>query len=165
MLQIASATTRKLIGILASSGGIAGALAALSSQLGLALPAITPHQIIAQNVAPELSERSTVSKYPLIYVYCSKMVNDLREKFRKFSGDLQMVIETRVSQDRLEQIETHLQAYVDAITGVLDSSRGDWGDGVFYGGGYEVTFGSVKLGGRNFIQIAKVSFAVEISTD
>jgi hypothetical protein len=165
MLQIASATTTKLIGILASSSGIAGALAALSSQQGLVLPAISPHQIIAQNVAPELSERSTVSKYPLIYIYCSKMVNDLREKFRKFSGDVQMVVETRVSQDRLEQIETHLQAYVDAIAEVLDNSRGDWGDGVFYSGGYEVTFGSVKQGGRNFIQIAKVSFAVEISTD
>jgi hypothetical protein len=165
MLQIASATTKKLAGILASSNGVAAALAALSSQQGVALPAITPHQIIAQNVAPELSERSTVSKYPLIYVYCSKMVNDLREKFRKFSGDVQMVVETRVSQDRLDQIETHLQAYVDAITGVLDNSRGDWGDGVFYAGGYEVAFGGVKQGGRNFIQIAKVSFAVEISTD
>jgi hypothetical protein len=165
MLQIASATTKKLAGILASSNGVAAALAALSSQQGVALPAITPHQIIAQNVAPELSERSTVSKYPLIYVYCSKMVNDLREKFRKFSGDVQMVVETRVSQDRLDQIEAHLQAYVDAITEVLDNSRGDWGDGVFYGGGYEVAFGGVKQGGRNFIQIAKVSFAVEISTD
>ena len=165
MLQIASATTQKLAEILASSGGIAATLAALSSQQGLVLPAITLHQIIAQNVTPELSERSTVSKYPLIYVYCSKMVNELREKFRKFSGDVQMVVEARVSQDRLEQIETNLQAYVDAITAVLDNSRGDWGDGVFYGGGYEVTFGGVKQGGRNFIQIAKVSFAVEISTD
>jgi hypothetical protein len=53
--------------------------------------------------------------------------------------------------------------YVDAITQVLDKSRGDWGDGVFFDGGYEVTFGGVKHGGRNFLQIAKVVFALEIS--
>jgi hypothetical protein len=76
-----------------------------------------------------------------------------------------MVIEARVSQDRLEDMGKHAQLYVDAITQVLDSNRGDWGDGVFYSGGYEVTFNGVKQGGRNFIQIATVSFVLEISTD
>src|SRR5260370_41691144 len=128
-------------------------------------PEISVQQIIAQNAAGDLFERSTATKYPLIYVYCSKVVNQLREKFRKFSGDAQMVVEARVSQDRLEEMETHVQFYVDAITQVLDNNRGDWGDGVFYGGGYEVTYGGVKHGGRNFIQIAKVSFVLEISTD
>jgi hypothetical protein len=74
-----------------------------------------------------------------------------------------MVIEARVSQDRLDQIETNLQAYMDAITQVLDNSRGDLGAGIFFAGKYEVTFGGVKHGGRNFLQIAKVAFALEIS--
>lgn len=165
MLQIAIETTRKLAGLLSSPSGMPAVVAAISSEQGLALPAITPHQIIAQNVTPELAEHTTASKYPLIYVYCSKLVNDLREKFRTFSGDAQMVVEARISQDRLERIDTNLHAYVDAVTAVLDNNRGDWGDGVFYGGGYEITFGGVKQGGRNFIQIAKVSLAVEIGAD
>jgi hypothetical protein len=165
MLQIANTTTYKLAGILASSSGIAATMAALSTEQGVVLPVITPHQIIAQNVASELSERSASTKYPLIYVYCSKIANELREKFRTFSGDAQMVVEARVSQDRLEQMERNLHAYVDAIIDVLDRNRGDWGDGVFYGGGYEVTFSGVKQGGRNFIQIARVTFALEISAD
>ena len=74
-----------------------------------------------------------------------------------------MVIEARVSQDRLEDIGPNTQMYVDAITAVLDCNRGDWGDGVYYGGGYEVAFGGVKQGGRNFLQIAKVSIVLEIS--
>lgn len=164
MLQIATSTANKLTEILASNAGMPAAVAAMSSP-GLVLPAFTAHQVIAHNIAPELSERSTPSKYPLIYVYCSKLINELREKFRIFSGEAEMVVEARVSQDRLEQIDSNLQAYVDAITGVLDDHRGDWGDGVFYGGGYDVTFGAIKQGGRNFIQIAKVSFLVEISTD
>jgi hypothetical protein len=35
--------------------------------------------------------------------------------------------------------------------------------GVFYGGVYEVEYGAVKHGGKNFIQIAKVTFNLEIS--
>jgi hypothetical protein len=163
MLQIAGSSTQKALGYLAADGGLPAAVEALVLQQGMALPAITPQQIIAQNVAPDISEQSTINKYPLVYVYCNKVANLLREKFRTFSGDAQMVVEVRVSQDRLDQIETSLQAYADAVTQVLDNSRGDWGDGVFFAGEYEVTFGGVKHGGNNFLQIAKVSFALEIS--
>jgi hypothetical protein len=147
MAQIGSLTTKKLLGVMAGKDGLPAA------------------QILAQNVAPELAERSTASKYPLVYVYCTKIVNQLREKFRTFSGEAQMIVEARVSNDRLEEMEDLLQGYIDAITQVLDQSRGDWGDGVFYCGGYEVVFGGVKHGGRNFMQIAKVSLILEISTD
>lgn len=165
MLQIAGSSTQKVLGVLAADDGLPAAVEALVQQQGMTLPSIAAQQIIAQNVAPELSEKSTMTNYPLVYVYCNKVVNAGREKFRTFSGDAQMVVEARVSQDRLDQIETNLQAYVDAITQVLDNSRGDWGDGAFFDGGYEVTFGGVKHGGRNFLQIAKVSFVLEISAD
>jgi hypothetical protein len=165
MLQIAGPSTQKVLGVLAAPDGLPAAVEALNLQQGMKLPSIAPQQIIAQNVTPELSERSSANNYPLVYVYCSKVVNLLREKFRTFSGETQMVVETRVSQDRLDQLETNLQAYVDAVTQVLDNSRGDWGDGVFFDGGYEVAFGGVKHGGRNFLQIAKVSFVLEISAD
>jgi hypothetical protein len=165
VLQIAGSCTQKVLGVLAAAGGLPAAVEALVLQQGLILPAISVQQIIAQNVTPDLSEQSAANNYPLVYVYCSKVTNELREKFRTFSGEAQMVVEARVSQDRLDQIETNLQAYVDAITQVLDNSRGDLGDGAFFAGQYEVTFGGVKHGGRNFLQIAKVSFVLEISAD
>jgi hypothetical protein len=135
----------------------------VSADRGVELREIGADQMLAQNVAAEVSERTAVTKYPRIYAYCTKVVNDLREKFRLFSGEAQMVIEVRVSQDRLECIEDQLQMYVDAVTQMLDASRGDWGDGTYYAGEYEITFTSVKQGGRNFIQTAKVSFPVEVS--
>jgi len=165
MLSIASVATHKLAGILAASNGVPAAVEALTSQQGVTLPQIGAQQIVAQNVGPDIAEKSVISKYPLIYVYCSKLVNDLREKFRTFSGDAQMSAEARVSQDRLDGLESNLHVYVDAITSVLDGNRGDWGDGFFYGGGYEVTFSKVKHGGRNFLQTAEVSFALEVSAD
>lgn len=163
LLQIAMASTQKVMGILAADDGLPAAVEALVEQQGIALPLITPGQIIAQNVAADISEKSTMANYPLVYVYCNKVVNEVREKFRTFSGDAQMMVEARVSQDRLDQIETNLQAYVDAITQVLGDNRGDWGDGVSFDGGYEVTFSGVKHGGRNFLQIAKISFLLEVS--
>lgn len=165
MLQIAGPSTQKVLGVLAAPDGLPAAVEALNLQRGLKLAAISSQQIIAQNVTPDVSEQSTANNYPLVYVYCNKVANLLREKFRTFSGETQMVVEARVSQDRLDQIESNLQAYVDAITQVLGNSRGDWGDGVFFGGGYEVVFGGVKHGGRNFLQIAKVSFVLEISAE
>ena len=163
MLLIAGTSTQKVVGVLAAGSGLSAVLEALNIQQGVRLPRVTPQQIIAQNVTPEVSDQSTVDNYPLIYVYCTKVVNDLREKFRTFSGEAQMVVEARVSQDRLDQIETNLQAYADAITQVLDDNRGDWGEGIFFNGEYEVTFGGVKHGGRNFLEIAKIAFALEIS--
>ncbi len=166
MAQIGGISTKKSMAVLIASGaGLPDTVDALSAEQEITLPAITAQQIVAQNVAPELSDRSTASKYPLVYIYCGKIVNQLREKFRTFSGSAQMVVEARVSQDRIDEMESHLQFYADAIMHVLDNNRGDWGDGVFYGGGYEVAFTAVKHGGRNFIQTAKVTFVLEISTD
>lgn len=162
MLQIAGTSTQKVMSVLAADDGLPAAVEALVQQ-GVGLAAIAAEQILARNVAAEIAEQSTASKYPLVYVYCSRVLNENREKFRAFSGEAQMTVEMRVSQDRIDQIETNVQAYVDAITEVLNDSRGDWGDGVFFDGGYEVTFGGVKHGGRNFLQIAKVAFVLEIS--
>ena len=163
MLQIAGSSTQKVWGVLSAVGGLPAAVEALVIQQGMKLTAITPQQIIAQNVPPDLSEQSTPNNYPLVYVYCNKVINQLLEKFRTFSGVAQMVVEARVSQDRIDQIECNLQAYVDAITQVLGNNRGDLGGGTYFDGGYEVTFGGVKHGGRNFLQIAKVAFDLEIS--
>ena len=132
---------------------------------GITLPVFNPHQVIAQNVAPEVIEKSKATHYPTVHLYCGKVINQLREKFRTFSGEAHMSIEVRLSQDRLDGLETMLQVYTDAVTRVLEQSRGDWGDGVFYCGGYEIAYGPVKHGGRNFLQIAKVTFVTEISTN
>ena len=62
-------------------------------------------QVRAQNVAADLAERAMGVQYPAVNVYCEKIVNDLREKFRTFSGTAQMAIELRHSQDRLEGMQ------------------------------------------------------------
>ena len=76
----------------------------------------------------------------------------------------QTVAEVRVSQDRIDGIEDQLRLYVDAITQVLDSNRGTWGQGMYFTGGYEVNFDAVQHGGSNFVQAARVSFELDLSS-
>lgn len=153
----------KVVERLAAPAGLNAQLAELGASQEEPPAGIDAGQMTAQNVAMELAERSRQVRYPAVHIYCEKLVNALREKFRTFSGRAEMTVEVRVSQDRLEGMEETLQTYVDAVTRVLDRNRGDWGDGMFYGGGYEAAFGPVKHGGKNFVQVGKVTFQVEVS--
>ena len=119
--------------------------------------------VLAQNVSVDISDKAGHAHYPALLVYCDKLSNSLKEKFRRFSGKVHMVVEVRHSQDRLESIEANLQTYVDAVCALLDDSRGDWGNGSFYTGGYEVSYDPVARGGQNYLQKAKVGFDVEVS--
>ena len=88
--------------------------------------------------------------YPVVQVYSDRVRNLLTEKFRTFSGKVRTVAEVRVSQDRIEGIEDQLRLYVDAVTQVLDTNRGSWGQGAFFTGGYEVNFDPVTAGREEF---------------
>jgi hypothetical protein len=162
--RIGSAVTTKVLARMNSgTAGVNAGLAALThGDSGLAA-ALGGTQIRAQNVAADLAEKSVGTQYPAVNVYCERIVNNLIEKFRRFSGTVEMAIEIRHSQDRLEGLQDRLELYADAVSQSLDAARGDWGDGMYYAGGYEVAFGPVKHGGRNFLQQAKVTFKIGAS--
>ncbi|HVO97429.1 MAG TPA: hypothetical protein VMT15_05150 [Bryobacteraceae bacterium] len=164
MAQTASAVSQIFAGFLtAADTGVSSAVATLAADSGVALAPIPPAHIVTQNMAAEISERASVVKYPVVQVYSDRVRNLLTEKFRRFSGKVRTVAEVRVSQDRIEGLEDQLRLYVDAVTQVLDANLGDWGQGAFYAGGYEATFEPVKQGGKNFLQVAKVTFEVDMS--
>jgi hypothetical protein len=119
--------------------------------------------IVALNASVEISDKVGYVQYPALLVYCDKLANTLKEKFRNFSGAAHVVVEVRHSQDTLPGLDSTVQVYADAVCALLDDSRGDWGSGLFYGGGYDVSFEPVGRGGRNFLQRAKVGFDVEVS--
>jgi len=160
---IGSAATAKVIQMITGTSGVNAGLAALTLGSTAAPSAFDMAQVRSQNVAADVAERSTVVQYPVVNVYCEKIVNSLAEKFRTFSGNLEMAIEVRHSQDRLDGLQDTLEIYTDALTQVLNGARGDWGAGMFYGGAYEASFGPVKKGGKNFIQVAKVTFEIGVS--
>jgi len=164
MAQAGSRVAGRLLEILTAPGaGLNAALSKLAEREGVPVETLPVGAVRVQNAAPEIAEKGAAGKYPSVHLYCEKLQNLMREKFRTFSGKARMVAEARLTQDRLEGVEQRTHIMVDAITDLLDASRGDWGSGMHFGGGYEVTFGPVKQGGRNYLQIAKVTFEVDIS--
>ena len=165
MANAGTIATSRFLHLLQTPAGLSETLAAVAELQGLTLPAIGAKQILAQNVKQQLIERSLEVKYPTLLLYCEKITNDLREKFRTFSGKAHLTLEVRVSQDRLEGLAQQLDVYVDTVTRILDQNRGDWGDGMFYTGGYEAVFEEMAHGGRNFIQTGKIRFEVAVSIE
>lgn len=165
MARSATIATQEVMARMQSEAGLAFSIAAISERESVALGPFAPEQLVARNMPAELAEKTAGVTYPLVHIYCERVVNDLREKFRVFSGTATMCMDVRVSHDRIDRVEQKLQFFVEAVTEVLDSNRGTWPRGMFYGGGYEVTFGALKHGGKNFIQTAKVRFDVNISSD
>lgn len=127
------------------------------------LKAVGIRSIVSQNVSPEIAEISGQALYPALLVYCDNVQNLMKEKSRDFSGKIHLVIEVRQTQETLKQIESNTEMYVDAICALLSDSRGSWGDGAYYSGAYRVDYEPVAFGGKNFLQRAKVNFAVDLS--
>jgi hypothetical protein len=119
--------------------------------------------IVTQNVSAEIAEISGQAEYPALLVYCDTVQNLMREKSRDFSGRINLVIEIRCTQETLKRIESNTEMYVDAVCALLSDSRGTWGDGASYSGAYQVDYEPVVFGGKNFLQRAKVNFAVDLS--
>jgi hypothetical protein len=156
-----AAATTKVREIMAAPTGLPFMAAEAAERERIAVAPVAAAQIVATNVASEMAEKTAGARYPAVYVYCAGMTNALKEKFRTFSGKIHMAVEVRVSHDRLEGLDKQAQVYADAVAQVLDAHRGDWGQGMFYTGTYEMEFGPVKRGGRNFIQTAKIQFDVD----
>lgn len=162
-IAIGSLITGQLTQLLTGKSGVNFYLSGAVRDNGQPFTPLNNTQVRAQNVAPDIADQSNTMQYPAVNVYCEKIVNSLVEKFRSFSGNVQAVVEARHSQDRLDGLQDTLENYVDAILQVLNANRGDWGSGMFYCGEYQVVFGAVKHGGKNFQQVAKVTFEIGVS--
>lgn len=161
--RIASATTEVLLGLLRSSAGINAAITEIAVERNTSLDEIQESSIRIGYLPPDAAEQGHLTRFPLLTIYCDKVCNLQREKFRSFSGRCRVNIELRVSGQRAEDLSQRLHLYVDALTGVLERSRGDWGQGISYGGGYEVLYAAIKSGGKNYVQAARVVAEVDVS--
>ncbi len=165
MSRVSSTAVRTLGRMMRAETGLNFATGQIREREQLAPGSLVEARVVESNAAPDLIEKRTGGTYPSVYLFCERIENVMVEKFRTFSGSAMMVAEIRVSQDHLTGIEDELRHHVDAVTQVLDFSRGDWGQGMFYGGGYRIDFEPVKHGGKNYLQTARISFALKVSVN
>ena len=162
MISLASTVESSALSYLTAPAGSTFQLNATAQSLG-AIPAILVQSVTIGSASAEIMEQSIVLAYPVFVLQCEKLSNTLKEKFRVFSGTAQLTVDVRYSQDQIGGITAVLQKYASAACQIFDGARGDWGNGLFYRGGYEVAFTAIRKGGKGFLQAAKVALSIDIS--
>jgi hypothetical protein len=117
--------------------------------------------LLVHNIGPDLADQNRSTIYPAIYLYAARMENLPRLRFGAFAGPIRLVADLRTTGERYDHLERDLTALVERVTAVLAARTGSWGEGLIYSGAYAVRFEPIKLGGRNFIQSAKIEIEIE----
>ena len=165
MTQAGTVAAAGLFDKLTGTAGLRDKLSGLAEDSVFELPVVELEQIQMRNIAADLHERSTALKYPLVLVYPERIKNEQKEKFKRFSGTVSLVVEIRLTQDQVEDLEAKTSAYVDSVTAVLEAAKGNWDNCSYFSGSYEVVFEPVKRGGTGFAQRARVLLPVHVSVE
>lgn len=155
--------TERILELLNGEGGLAESLEQLKETYGLDPARPEPAAVRVLKAGPDLAEKALGARYPEVRVYCERIRSRPTEKLRRFSGEIRMVLEARVSQDRLEGMTERLEYYCDALRDVLERRSGCIGPGLYLSGEYEVQVEPVKKGGSQFVQAARVTCTVIVN--
>lgn len=148
--------------LLSSEQGISQSWAAGSEAAESGVPRVASDQISTNNIPASLLSQQSAIRYPRFQVYCDRVENQMREKFNRFSGTAHLTIEIHHSGEKWEGVSSSLGLYIQSVTDVIESHRGELGDGMHLPGKYIVEVDSPKAGGRGFLQTARVRVPVEV---
>ncbi|MEX2302304.1 MAG: hypothetical protein WD733_15290 [Bryobacterales bacterium] len=161
MANLCLAAVTHLRGLFLAGDGLAYESGLIAARDGVELSGFTGDSVLVQNVASDLADESVPVQYPVVYLYTDRMDNRLVEKFRKFSGSIAVIAELRVSGERFTDLEGKLARYIEAVGVVLGRNQGSWTEHLAFSGAYEVRFERIRLGGKNFIQSARVEIELQ----
>jgi hypothetical protein len=163
MAPISLLVVQKMAALLKNGAALQQQLGAMAQSSGMNIPAITPSQVVLTAAGPDLSDKNVQLIYPRVCLYSSGVRNTQNEKFRSFSGAVFVTAEVWASGNLIDEAESRLHYYAEAVAQLLQKNKGDWGDGVFFGGAYDIQIQSPKIGGVGFVQSAKITCSVGVS--
>ncbi|MFL6465527.1 MAG: hypothetical protein ACJ73N_14095 [Bryobacteraceae bacterium] len=163
MLPLTMLTAQKVSDLFTKGSALQQEITALNKFCNANVPPIDVTQIILSSASQDMSDRDIQSTYPRICLYSAGIKNTQAEKFRSLSGSLAAVADIWTSGNLLSDIDQWIHFYVEALTNILRKSIGDWGDGIFFPGAYDVQFQSPKVGGLGFVQVARITFNLNVS--
>ena len=136
---------------------------AIGTAMNIDIPALLPNQVLLSSAAMALADSALQLSYPRICIYSSGSRNTKVEKFRSFSGTVGVTVEIWTSSDLLTQADEWIHLYAEGVTSLLRSNTGDWGDGFFYSGSYDLSFQAPKAGGLGYVECAQLTFDLTVS--
>lgn len=154
---------QKLAALLTTSSAISAAIGAMAADSGIDIPVISAEQVFLSSAPASMAELQQELGYPRVSVFSTRVRNTQMEKFRALSGTITVSAEIAATADLLSDVDTWIHFYIEAITSILRESRGDWGDGVFYSGAYDVDVQAPKAGASGFLQLARINLEVGVS--
>jgi hypothetical protein len=163
MIPLTVEIPQRIIQLLAANGGLAAWVENVQIETGLPLALVPVSHIVVSAASAELLDKIEQVGYPRVAVYTAKVDNTLVEKFRSLSGTATAAIAISVSSDLIEQTEQNMHFYIEAVTDILRENTGDWGEGLFFSGKYDVQLQAPKAGGIGFVQTAIVSCMISVS--
>jgi hypothetical protein len=150
-----------LRGLFLAGDGLNSEVAAIASRDGVELAGFSEGSVLIQNVVSDLADENVAVLYPAVYLYSERVDNRLIEKFRRFSGSVSVTAELRVSGERFTELEGQLSRYVEATGAALGRNQGSWTANLAFDGSFEVRFERIRLGGKNFVQSARVGVELQ----
>ena len=124
MAKVSIDAAETLLSLLCSSQGFSAAMAEIQMRDTRSVPELGESQMLPGHVSGDLAEEGRGFQYPALFVYCDKVTNSHREKFRKFSGKARLNIEIKSSQSRLEvAMVDEVAAEAMIAIGVGDQNR------------------------------------------
>jgi hypothetical protein len=150
-----------LRGLFLAVDGLNSEVGLIAARDGVELAGFSEGSVLVQNVASDVADENVPVLYPGVYLYSERLENHQVEKFRRFSGSVLVVAEVRVSGERFTELEGQLARYVEAVGAVLGNSQGSWTENVAFGGAYEARFERIRLGGKNFVQSARIEIELQ----
>jgi len=148
---------------LTRNNALAQAIASLASGSGPTVPIISSEQVLLSSIPPDLGDKNLLMTYPRICIYSSGIRNTQLEKFRAFSGEIGLTAEIWASADLATNVDQWIHFYVEAVGTLAQKAVGDWGDGLFFAGVYDVQFHAPKPGGLGFVELAKLTLNLNVS--
>ena len=163
MLPLTIDAPQKLSDLLTVGNALQQQISIVSSSTNVSVPIITASQIVLSSTVPAMGDEDLQLTYPRICLYTAGVKNTQVEKFRSLSGTVSVVAEVWASGDLLSQTDQWIHYYVEAMTNILRQNIGDWGDGLFFSGEYDVQLQGPRVGGLGYVELATVTCVLNVS--
>ena len=163
MTPLTFLAAQKVSNLMTAGNALQQQAAAIGTAMNIDAPALLPSQILLSSVAPDMGDKALQLSYPRVCIYSNGAKNTQLEKFRSFSGTVAVTVEIWTSGDLATQVDQWIHLYAEAVTEVLRSNTGDWGDGLFYSGNYDLSLQPPKAGGLGYVESAKLTFNLNVS--
>jgi hypothetical protein len=154
---------QKVAGVLTARGALGQQIAQLAAEANIVIPTIEAGQVLLSSAPPDLADKNMQFAYPRICIYSGSVKNTQTEKFRSFSGTVAVSSDIWASGDFVTQTDEWIHYYLEAVTTMLRTNTGNWGDGIFFSGRYEVKLQPAKVGGLGFVEAATVTCTLDVS--